>query len=337
MFNNWAITAIVLIFIIVIAFAFQTTGYLWNEMNFATRFQDFHNYHYHFVMIARTTEEEYWQEIHAGATNVADWEKVALEYFGPRFLNLKELERFLEMAILSSVDGILVSVPNEPVFQSLINEAAAKKIPVVTLSGDVEGGKRYSFVGVNTYELGFKTGEALCQSVSGEVQVAVLINSNFSSSCYNRYLQGLKKAIETEPGLQLKMVINSKGESISAEEQTQSILTNHPEIQAIVCSDSSDTLGVAKVVVDLNRVTQVTIIGSGLTSEIVNYIKRGVIWGVLAEDPNELGAQGMSALLRIKQGLSIQESYYMPLFLINGQNVEKYYHQFYHPNQGKQP
>jgi ribose transport system substrate-binding protein len=329
--NTWVLTAVVIIFIVIIAFAFKTTDFLWGEMSSTAHSQDFRSYRYHFVMIARATEEEYWQQIHASADNVAKWEKVALEYYGPRFLNVKELERFLEMAVLSSVDGILVSVPNEPNFQLLINEAETKKIPVVALSGDIEGGKRSSFVGVNTYDLGFKTGQALSQAVSGEVQVAVLINSNFSARGYNRYLEGLKSAIQPHPNLKLKLVINSKGESISAEEQTQSILTNHPEIQAIVCSDSSDTLGVAKVVVDLNRVTQVTIIGNGLTSEIANYIKRGVIWGVLAEDPHELGAQGISALIRIKQRKSIQELYYMPLFLINTRNVEKYYYNFTTP------
>jgi ribose transport system substrate-binding protein len=315
---------IILVIIIAIVLVYNTSSFLWKETGLTYHSQDHRNYRYHFVMITPATDDGYWNQAHAGALKAADFQKVALEYFGPKFLDLKELERFLEMSILSSVDGILISVPKDPNFKTLINEAVEKGIPIVALSNESDETKRVAFVGVNTYDLGFKTGQALKKSVSGNVKIAVLVNSSFSDSNYHRYLEGIQDAIQGESGLQLKLILTSKGSSISAEEQTQTILTYHPEIRAIICSSSSDTLGVAKVVVDLNRVTHITIIGSGLTSEIANYIKRGVIWGVLADDPQRLGLQGMSTLIRAQEGKSIRENYDMPLFLINNHNLAIY-------------
>jgi ABC-type sugar transport system substrate-binding protein len=334
---NWLSILIIFFFIIAIALVYNTTNFLWKETGLTYHSEDPRNYRFHFVMITRATDEGYWDQAHRGALKVADTEKVALEYFGPRFLDLKELERYLEMAILSSVDGIMISVPNGQNFKALINEAAEKKIPVVTLSNDRDETKRTSFVGVNTYDLGFKTGQALTHSVTGDVKIAVLVDSNYSILSHNRYLQGIQDAIQGYPGLQLKLILTSKGSSISAEEQTQSIITQHPEIQVIICTNASDTLGVAKVVVDLNRVTRVTIIGSGLTAEIANYIRRGVIWGVLADDPIKLGAQGMSTLIRIREGKVIQENYDMPLFLINNQNLAMYSKQLIQLQENQQP
>jgi ribose transport system substrate-binding protein len=321
---NWISILIIIFFIIAIALIYNTTNFLWKETGLTYHSADPRNYRFHFVMISRATDEEYWDQAHSGALKVANTKKVALEYFGPRFLDLKELERYLEMSILSSVDGIMISVPNDQNFKALINEAAEKKIPIVTLSNDRDETKRTSFVGVNTYDLGFKTGQTLTHAVSGDIKVAVLVDSNYSVLSHQRYLQGIQDAIHGYPGLQLNLILTSKGSSISAEEQTQSILTQHPEIQVIICTNASDTLGVAKVVVDLNRVTHITIIGSGLTAEIANYIRRGVIWGVLADDPTKLGAQGMSTLIRIREGKVIQENYDMPLFLINNQNLTMY-------------
>jgi ribose transport system substrate-binding protein len=323
---TWVSVLVILFIIIMASLMYTSSSSLWKEtsLTYHSDADDPRNYHFHFVMIAQATDEEYWKQAHRSALRIANSDKVALEYLGPRFLDLKELERFLEMAILSSVDGILVSIPNDPTIKNLINEAIEKKIPVVALSNDVNDIKNISMVGVNTYDLGFKTGHALTQAVSGNVKVAVLVNSNFSATNHNRYLQGINNAFQGHPGLQLKLILTSKGGSISAEEQTQSILTNYPEIQAIICSNASDTLGVSKVVVDLNRVTHITIIGSGFTMEIANYIKRGVIWGVLTDDPVELGAQGMSTLIRLKEGKVHQENYDIPLFLISNKTLDSY-------------
>lgn len=319
-------SGILIIFLVLMAIVlvYGTSRFLWKETGLTYYFQGPRNYRFHFVMITQATDDGYWNQVHAGARMVADSKNVALEYFESSFLDLKELERFLEMSILSSVDGILISVPKDPNFKALINEAGQKGIPVVALSDESDGAKRVTLVGVNTYDLGFKTGQALKKSVSGNVKIAVLVNSSFSESNYHRYLKGIQDAIRGEAGLQLKLILTSKGSSISAEEQTQTILTYHPEIQVIICSSAGDTLGVAKVVVDLNRVTSITIIGSGLTSEIANYIKRGVIWGVLADDPKELGYQGMSTLICVREGKSIREHYDMPLFLITNHNLATY-------------
>ncbi|TCL65968.1 monosaccharide ABC transporter substrate-binding protein (CUT2 family) [Hydrogenispora ethanolica] len=322
---------VALISLIMIAVALtlvtQTVGYFGDEAE-ALNSQKYQNYRYHFVMIAHVTEESYWRQVLAGSAELCRSQKIALENYGPRFMNPKELERFLEMAVLSSVDGILVAAPNDPTLKSLVEEAMAKDIPVVALSNHLETSGRISFVGTSTYDLGYKTGQALGQAATGPIRAALLVNSNFSENGSRNYLRGFEAAIRNRPELSISLVVNSKGESISAEDQTQSILKNHPEIQAIICSDPNDTLGVAKLVVDLNQVSRITIIGYGLTSEIANYIRRGVIAGVLADDPGALGVQGLSALIRLKEGQSTQEVYNMPLYLINAKNVDSFYRQF---------
>jgi ribose transport system substrate-binding protein len=326
--NNWAIVVLIVVFITAVILITQLTNALWNERSLDPGITSLNDFRYHFVMIGRTTEEIYWKQAHTGAQNMATLENAALEYYGTRFLNLKELERYFEMAILSNVDGILISAPNDSTFRLLIQEANVKKIPLVIMATDIERGPEASFVGINTYDLGLQTGRTLAQSVNGNCQVAVLVNSNFSKASYNRYLEGIQAGIQSAPNIHIRLVLNSKGESISAEEQTQSLLKNHPEIGAIICSDASDTLGVAKVVVDLNRVTQVAILGAGLTTEIIPYIKRGVIQGMLTDAPLELGAQAMLALIRLKQGKAVQETYYMQLTLVNAQNVDTISRQF---------
>jgi ribose transport system substrate-binding protein len=287
------------------------------------------DYRYHFTLITRTTESNYWNQVYSGMSELIRREKIGLEFHGTNLTNPEELRRILEMSVLSNIDGILVSLPNKPEYQSLIEEAVSKGIPTVALNDTMERFERLSFVGISSHDLGYKTGLALRQAVSGAVKVALLINCDDSEHSYRQYLRGIRTALAKHPEIQIKLVIESKGDSISAEEQTQIIIKKHPEIEAIVCSDPRDTLGVAKLVVDLNRVSRITIIGRGLTAEIAAYIKRGVIWGVMAGDPYELGVQGLLTLIRLKKGQADIENYAMPLFLIHAQNVDFYIHKFF--------
>lgn len=327
--NRIILSSFLSLFALIVIMAFKTVDLIWKESETSSRLQTLSDYRYHFVMITHNSEDTFWHQVYTRASTVAESEKVALEYYGLRFLNLKELQQVLEISVLSSVDGILISIPDRPEFRALIDEAILKGIPVVSLSNSIED-SNLSYVGIATYDLGYKSGLAVKKAASKikQVQIAVLINSYFSNASYKQYLNGLQQALRSSNNIRVKLILNSKAESFSAEEQTQRILKNYPEIQVIVCTDLKDTIGVAKVVIDLNRVSQVTIIGSGLSEEIANYIKRGVIWGVLTEDPNELGAQAMTALIRLKDGIAKNEVYHLPLFLVEPKNVNQIYSNF---------
>jgi ribose transport system substrate-binding protein len=286
------------------------------------------DYRYHFVLIAQATEESYLRQVYHGMAELIRREKVGMEFYGLNLADHQETKQVLEMAVLAQTDGILLATSHATDFQPLLTEAAVKKIPLVTLANALETAERVSFVGVTAYDLGFRTGQAFQQAVSKPTAAALLINSNFSKASNSQYLKGFQQAIHPYPKLRIGLIVNSKGESISAEEQTQTILRDHPEIQAIICSNPNDTLGVAKLVVDLNRVSQITIIGAGLTTEIANYLRRQVIRSVLADDPAALGAQGLAALLRLVDEPSGLETYQMPLYLIHAQNVDYYVAKF---------
>jgi ribose transport system substrate-binding protein len=287
------------------------------------------DYRYHFIFIARSTESNYWKQVYSGMAELIRREQIGLEFHGVNLTDPEELQRILEMSVLSNSDGILVSLPNGPEYRRLIAEAISKGIPMVTFNDTIGNFERLSFVGISSRDLGYKTGLALRDAVSKPVKVALLINYDDSENSYRQYLQGIHKALAGHPEIQIKLVISSKGDSISAEDQTQTIIKRHPDIQAIVCSDPSDTLGVAKLVVDLNQVSRITIVGRGLTAEIANYIKRGVIRSVLADDPNELGVQGLSVLIRLKKDRAQSENYSQPLFLIRADNVDYFFGKFF--------
>jgi ribose transport system substrate-binding protein len=261
------------------------------------------DYIYHFALIVPETDSHYWQSFQEGALSFARQNKIALEIHRPSFTNIKEQERLLEFVVLSKVDGVITSVPSNEHFPELINQATNWGIPVVTLDSFIDKLPRSIFyVGIDAFRLGDMAGTAINTARNGRGKVAVIIDPLRSEFFYTQFLKGLKSSLKGHPAIDIQMILRSENGSISAEEHTYNIMMKHPEIDTIFCINAKDTIGVTRVVIDLNRVNSTTIIGSGLNPDISRYIDRGVIYGTICTNPFYLGVRSVAVLQAAKEG-----------------------------------
>ena len=91
---------------------------------------------YHFVVIAQNTDDPFWQSVKKGAFEAAKEFGAAVEFNGPRFTNIEEELRYLDIAIASRVDGIATHVLSEGIFTPVIDKAVDMNIPVITIEED---------------------------------------------------------------------------------------------------------------------------------------------------------------------------------------------------------
>ena len=261
------------------------------------------DYNYHFALIVPETDSYYWQSFQEGALSFARQNNIALEIHRPSFTNIKEQEHLLEFVVLSKVDGVITSVPSNEHFPELINLASGWGIPVVTLDSFIDKLPEFIFyVGIDAFHLGQKAGTAINSARNGKGEVAVIIDPFRSEFFYTQFLSGLTSSLKKHPSIKIQMVLRSENGTISAEEHTYNILMKHPEINTIFCINAKDTIGVTRVVIDLNRVNSTTIIGSGLNPDISRYIERGVIYGTVCTNPFYLGMRSVATLQAAKGG-----------------------------------
>lgn len=281
------------------------------------------NYIYHFAVITPESDSFYWKSFERGAYACARQNNIALEFRSPHFTNINEQLHFLEFAVLSKVDGIVTSVPEEERFLPLIKQASDWGIPVVTLDSIANPPSKYvGYVGYDPFEFGVKAAEALRSAQNGQARIAILIGPSRDSHACKKILQGLSSFLNRYPGMRIDMVLDSANGMISAEEQTYNILMNHPEIDTILCTNAEDTEGVTQVVVDLNRVNRITVLGSGLTPEIARYIRRNVIYGTLAVDPASVGSRAIVTLQGVKEGFPM--SIRTDISFIDAENLDTF-------------
>lgn len=258
---------------------------------------------YHFYFIGQNSVDPFWREVRQGIEGAAKVFNVAVEFNSPRFNNPQEELKFLDIAILSKVDGIITHVANGGYFTEIINRAYSKGIPVVTIETDDNNSDRSTFVGTNSFLLGKEAARLMIRATDGEANIAIIVSSDIELDTVseNLKLNGFLSTINDYPDMKVEKIFTSKMGILSAEEITQSIIKNYPEVDAILTTNSVDTLGAVQLIIDQNQVGNIVLVGYGDTKNILRYIKNGIIYGTVMSDPFKMGYESLKALVDIKE------------------------------------
>lgn len=261
------------------------------------------NPEYHFYFIGQNSVDPFWREVSKGIESAAEKYNVAVEFNSPRFNNPVEGLKYLDIAILSKVDGIIVHAATGGRFREFINRAYSEDIPVVTIETDDNNSDRSTFVGTNSFLLGKEAARLMIKATAGTANIAVVVSNDIEIDevSENLKLNGFLSTIKEYPGMQITEIFTSKMGILSAEEITQTIISSYPEVDAILTTNSVDTLGAVQLIIDQNQVGNITLIGYGETESILRYIRNGIIYGTVMSDPFRMGYESLKALVDIKK------------------------------------
>ncbi|MBZ4662955.1 MAG: periplasmic binding protein/LacI transcriptional regulator [Caloramator sp.] len=281
---------------------------------------------YHFYFITQNSIDPFWNEVIMGANKAAKDNNVVIEFCSPRFNDPKEQLKYLDIAILSKVDGIITHVPIAEDFTSLIDKAYFKGIPVITFENDDNKSKRYSFVGINSFEVGKKAAELMIKATGGRANIAIITSNDLNQDLVenNLKMNGFFSAIKDYPEMKVVKTYTSKMGILSAEEITQKIIDSQEKINAIFTVSSADTLGAAQLIVDRNKVGEITLVGYGSSEEIIRYIDKEIIYGTISSDPFQMGYESVKALIDIKSSKNVPYYINTELKVLTKETIEEF-------------
>lgn len=280
---------------------------------------------YHFYVIFQNSVDPFWDEVRRGVEDAARQYGAAVEFQAPRFNNWSEEGQYLDIATLSGVDGIITHAANDPLFIELINKADDQGIPVVTIENDAKDSRRRTFVGSDSSVLGRQAGDLINEATGGQAKIAVIMSSDSQkdSVTQNVIVDGFLRSLGDKPGMEVEKIYTSKLGILSAEEITRSII-NTKDVNAIFCVDTVDTIGVAQTLVDFNKVGEMTVVGYGVTSEIIRYIDKGVLYGTVMGDPYRIGYESLRSLVQIKENQETPDFVDTGVNFITRSNLQMY-------------
>lgn len=327
----------VLVFILLVTFC----GMIFFKQQVAKASQaleetEYREYSRYYVMIVEDAESDFWKEVYRGACAQAEENGACVELFNNTFEEEYKKEELMHIAIESRVDGIIVEADESAALTECIDEAAAADIPVITVLGDnISSGKRKSFVGVGSYNLGREYGRqvlSLCgenKEEQTEYKVYVLMDTKTENSNQNILYSGIQETIESlrdaDLEITLEMYAVNNESRFAAEESIRDIFMDEQKLpDIIICLDELNTSCVYQAVVDYNKVGEVGIIGYYSSPDILRAIERQVIYSTITVDTAQMGSYCVEALNELYEYGNVSEYFTVDIQLVNEENIDFY-------------
>ncbi len=276
-----------------------------NSINTTERYE-FRNYpEFYFSLIFNTQDDIYWKEFKEGATDAAKLFNVAVEFNevpGPE--SKAKIVEYINIAVQSKMDGIIVTGESTEEYNEAVRQAVESDINVLVGKYNALESDRVAEVGTNSYEYGADAAKLILELEKEEedsIDLAIILSEDFVQDDAMNPSQNMITGISKKP---INIVSTSYGKSglLGAEDRIRTTLTEHPDIDVILCTNAKDTISAVNVIRERNLVGKVEIVGTGMTEQIIDYIKKGVIFGVIDRNGYEAGYESVKALYQSMGG-----------------------------------
>ena len=259
---------------------------------------------YHLVVILPDADDSFFKGLLEGIQDSASVVGSVVQVF--RYPNSfpQEAERYFEIALRSKVDGLIMFTPRNDRLVERIRKAALAGVAFVPVGTDPPAEASVGFIGSSSLQQGFEGGKRICAELGASARIGVILPASEAVAPQDEPLyRGVLSALRTYPHAQIVSVARARAGILSGEETASAMLRGHPEINALFCSSSRETLGAAQVVIDLNRVGRILIIGADETPEIQHYVDKGVIAASIVRDSRRIGQEAVLSFSRLKEHL----------------------------------
>ena len=258
---------------------------------------------YHLVLVIPDDDDSFFSGLEEGVRAGAREADAAVQVFQYAASSSAEAERYFEIALGAGADGLIMfSSRGDPVLGG-VARAARGGVVFVPVGPDLPEGSPPGFIGSASLLQGFEGGKRICAVLGSSARIGVILPAGGTGPEEEEPLfRGLSASIQSFPGARVAALARARPGTLAGEEAASAMLGEEPSINAIFCANSRDTMGVAQVVVDLNRVGGILVVGADETPEILRYIEKGVVAASIVRDSKWIGREAVRAFARIKDG-----------------------------------
>lgn len=254
------------------------------------------------AVVPKGTTHQFWQTIHAGADAAGKEVNADVLWNGPKSETDKQDQVDILNAFASQgVDGIAMAATDKNALVATVDKLEGQGIPVVTIDSGVASDKPQSFIATDNVAAAGLAAEQMGKLLNGKGKVAVLSFLKGAATSDEReqgFLQGIKKF----PGIAVVATEYTDSDSGKARDKMETLLTAHPDLAGVFASNEPNVVGAAGALKDRNLVGKVKLFGFDASDPEIQYLKDGVVQGIVVQDPFKMGYEGVKAIAQIVRG-----------------------------------
>jgi rhamnose transport system substrate-binding protein len=241
------------------------------------------------AMMPKDTGDPYFMSCRTGAEQAARELGINLIWDGPTSLDAAQQNEIAQNWITRKVNVMAVAVANKAGISTVLRQARAQGIGVVTWDSDADANARNYFVNQATPRaIAYTLTDEAARLMKGKGQFAI-ITGTLSAENQNEWIAFIKQRIAAKyPAMKLATVLPSDDDRDKAFAETQTILKVYPQVRLVMAISAPAVPGAGEAVRQSGR-KNVFVIGLSLPSICKTYIHDGSVQAIVLWNTHHLG------------------------------------------------
>jgi ribose transport system substrate-binding protein len=281
------------------------------------------------AVIPKGTTNEFWKAIHAGAVKAANERgNVDIIWKGPiREDDREEQIKVVENFVSQGVDGIVLAPLDDQALVPVLNDAKARKIPVVIFDSAVKWNDSVSFVATNNFKAGALGAERLAEVLGGKGDVILLRYAEGSASTMEREAGFLDTMAKKYPGIKIVSSNRYAGATVEpAYAAAENLISTFKTVNGIFTPNESTTLGTLLALRAAGRIggqNEVKLVGFDAGDKLVEALGKGELYGLVLQNPLRMAELAVNALVDSLAGKPVEKRIDTGEYMITPQNMKQ--------------
>lgn len=281
------------------------------------------------IAVICKSEETYWDIVKKGV-NVADEEldNYKATYDAPKVENAEEQKQMIQEAIDNGADAIAIA----PVDDSVYDVLEGKDIPVIAIDTPISN-SNIPYIGTDNNIAGMVAGENSTSLIKEKIvnnngKIAVIRLSDSSTNTNQRgdgFISSIKHTMENVEIFDNQYYCNAERDK--AKEIAISLINENKDLKIIYAVNQTSTLGVCDAIKELTdngtiKAGDVTAIGFDSCDEEIQFMKDGILYGFVVQNPYNMGYEGFKNAVKLIENKEVDPSVDTKSYFVSMDNLE---------------
>ena len=182
-----------------------------------------------------------------------------------------------------------------------IDEAARAGVKIVAIDSNVDSDAVSTYIGTDNYAAGQMAAQAALDRVSGQLNVGI-INYDISSANGQERERGAVDTFTQSGRAEVTAVINTLAQASYAQEDTEALLREHPEINVLLAFNEPTSVGAAQAVEELGLSESVFLVGFDSNVLTIDGLQEGSVDALIVQNPYAMGYLGVESAYKLLSG-----------------------------------
>ncbi len=277
------------------------------------------------AVICKGSQHEFWRTVEQGAMDAGEELGIRITFEAPEDESQIDAQiEMMEKAISEHADAIVLAPLDTDKLNPSIEKAYKENIPVITLDSDVTSTLRKATIGTDNESAGAIAARNAISLMNGKGQIAVV-----------SYVEGAQTAIARNNGFINEINANNEnntmdivdlqycdGDSNKAYAIAKEYISKYPDLACIYAANEGSAVGVAKAVEEFNKQDDLVIIGFDSSAEEIDYLSRGIIDGMMVQNPYNMGYLGVRNINKVLDDKKIEAKIDTGATYVDSNNLE---------------